>query len=333
MLQLAYGRALSSDVDLELPPADDCNSCDIEIAELASAPSQTGIHWLSDEPQTGWRIGRVGPRFVLAFTECAWFTISINGRQVGWWVDDVDHSTLTHLILDHVVPVALSRFGLVVLHASVVGEGSAGHDGGERAIAIAGRSGWGKSTLGSALTARGFDHLADDCAAITLPTPGGSPTEGPRVAPAYPGARLHPHSIELARILGATDVGDVAVNSTKRRYAIAGDKPWSGRRMRPVDMIFVLDPPPGDPSVAARRLRPAEALFSLVGHSFHVGDGEERKATLGRLAEVVEAVDVVQLHYERTEAGLAEVLGEIERWWRPRTSITGSSRTPTPPPG
>ena len=85
--------------------------------------------------------------------------------------------------------------------------------------------------------------------------------------------------------------------------------------MRPIDMIFILDPPPGNPDCVGHRLSPAETLFSLVGHSFHLGDGEERRSTFDRLAAVAEAVDVVQLHYERSETGLARLLDEIEQWW------------------
>ncbi len=323
MLQLAYGHAIASDVELNLPSISDARSADIEIVQLDAAPDLLDVTWLADEPETGWRIGRLTTGFILAFTDSARFTISTDGRTIGWWADGLDDPTLVHLILDHVIPTALSRLGLVVLHAAVVARPRSDQGMQRGAIAIAGQSGWGKSTVGSALAALGFAHVADDCAAITLPSSGQAKAARPTVAPAYPGARLHPHSVEIAQLPQAIEVGTVATNSAKRRYEIVDGGSWRGREAQPVDMIFVLDPPPGDPEGRSHRLAPAEALFVLVGHSFHLGEGDERRSTFDRLATVAEAVDIVQLHYERTEKGLVHVLEEIQRWW--------SSSSPTAP--
>ena len=229
MLQLAYGHAISSDVDLDLPPADSNQSADIEIRALDAAPERSGR-------LAGYR---TSPTQAGGLAASARTSSSRSRRALGspsrptanGWAggsDDVDDPTLTHLILDHVIPTALSRFGHVVLHAAVVGEpdGSA-RDSRGGAIAIAGQSGWGKSTVGSALAGRGYDHVADDCAAITLPPANGVAPRRPVVAPAYPGARLHPHSVELARLVHATEAGEVASHSTKsairhqRRWAVA----------------------------------------------------------------------------------------------------------------
>lgn len=70
------------------------------------------------------------------------------------------------------------RRGLLPLHASCVRIG----DG---AVALAGPSGIGKSTLAAALLRRGYPVLADDVTVIDIAAPG-----GPHVLPAFPRLKL-----------------------------------------------------------------------------------------------------------------------------------------------
>jgi len=80
--------------------------------------------------------------------------------------------------------------GLFPLHASCVRIGAA-------AVALAGRTGTGKSTLAAALALRGHGLLADDVCAIEL-----APSGGPQVRPSFPRLLLSDdamRALDLAR--------------------------------------------------------------------------------------------------------------------------------------
>lgn len=81
-------------------------------------------------------------------------------------------------LLGTVFGILCYRRGLLPLHASCVRIG----DG---AVALAGPSGMGKSTLAAALLRRGHAVLADDVTVIDAAAPG-----GPRVLPAFPRLKL-----------------------------------------------------------------------------------------------------------------------------------------------
>lgn len=328
MRYFAYGLTIEADVELSIPEAE--SPADILVKRRSDPMDERAVVWFAVDEATGWRTGRRGDVFILGFTDVASFTVTNAGDRVDWWCDGLETATLAHLILDHVLPIALARRGHAVLHAAVLARPSGG------AYAVAGRSGWGKSTLASALVNRGHELLADDCAVITLDgaarkghasetsTIDGSRVARPRVAPAYPGVRLHGHSVEIAGVGGVPETGEVSQYSAKRRFAVGGDSRWNGARSRSLDTIFVLDPPTAHGRGRSTRLGGPEALFTMLAHSFHVGDGADRSKTLGRLGSLAEAVDVIQLAYARTPVGLERVMDEIE-WWAP-----GQLRRPGP---
>ena len=90
-------------------------------------------------PWTSFHRDRDG--YLLQFPALADFEVSANGRQVtGWAMPGVAPATVHHLFTNQVQPLALSRQGKLVLHASAVAVG-------DIALAFAGESGRGKSTL------------------------------------------------------------------------------------------------------------------------------------------------------------------------------------------
>lgn len=81
-------------------------------------------------------------------------------------------------LLGTVLAVVCHRRGLLPLHACCVRVG-------DRAVAFAGDSGMGKSTLAFRLQARGYTLLADDVTVLDMATPG-----RPLALPAFPRLRL-----------------------------------------------------------------------------------------------------------------------------------------------
>lgn len=202
-----------------------------------------------------------------------------------------------------VLPLWLQLSGRPVLHAAAVcldGE----------AVGLLARSGGGKSTLASALVARGARLLCDDH--IVVHTDGGVG----RVWMGRPHARLWPDSL---RTLGvdADALPRVAPSSEKRRVplgAVDGDPTALG--WCPLKVVYVLKRgASADGSVSIETLPPVEALTALLaygqmaGASEMIGAGPRRLPPLARL---VREVPVRRLAYPSAFEQLPEVCQAIE---------------------
>jgi hypothetical protein len=100
-----------------------------------------------------------------------------NGSEVT--IEPAPGTDLTEaraLVMGPVQAVLWHQRGLLPLHASVVG-------GGGRAVALAGPSGIGKSTLAAALSRKGFSVLADDICIVDT-------ANGAEILPSTPRLRL-----------------------------------------------------------------------------------------------------------------------------------------------
>jgi hypothetical protein len=102
--------------------------------------------------------------------------------------DQLDPLTLVNFLVTTGLNCLLFQRGALALHASVVvidGE----------AIAFVGASGWGKSTLATAMEMRGHLLIADDTLAVDLNNP-----TMPLALPAFPQMKLFPDSLESVGI-------------------------------------------------------------------------------------------------------------------------------------
>ena len=143
--------------------------------------------------------------YLLRFRQADFWVSSEGSRVLCGAAPGTPEHTLRHLFLDQILPLALSRRGLAVFHASAVAVESG-------ALAFAGPSGLGKSTMAAYFAGLGHPLITDDCLAIRT----GSDTFD--VAPAYPGVRLWRDSLQFL----APDAGElpaVAHYSDKSRYA------------------------------------------------------------------------------------------------------------------
>ena len=151
------------------------------------------------------RFGRSAAGYVLSFPRWADFVVAPDGSRVSCYPSrGLPARTLRHLLLDQVLPLAFTLAGRLVVHASAV------HVPGFGAVAFAGRSGRGKSTLAATLVAAGCELLTDDT--LVVERHGGAVV----VLPSYPGVRLWP--VDAGRHGGAR-VTPVAHYTTKRRVA------------------------------------------------------------------------------------------------------------------
>jgi hypothetical protein len=208
--------------------------------------------------------------YLLRFPEIADFYVAQDGLQVeGWPVAGVSDATLQHLYLNQVLPLALSKQGKLVLHASAVeidGEG----------VAFIGESGRGKSTLAASFATSGFRFLTDDG---LLVEPDG---EKYQILPSHPSIRLWQDS-EEALVAGAAQKAPAVEFTSKSRFLAGGGIAFCGepRRLRRVYFL-------GEGSGQARifeRMAPSTALIELVKHSFLL-DIKERELLVTHFDEL-----------------------------------------------
>lgn len=243
----AYGVTLSS--DLRLPELPTCPVAEAtwRVVVGAEAPRSPAVGGPLDAPMTvvstgtGSLLHFAGADFLLASGTDA---IEVRPRP------GVAASTVRHLLIDHVLPAALSSRGELLLHASGVAM-----PGG--AVLFVGQSGAGKSTLAALLARRGWPVVCDDGARVVA---GGT---GLSVVPSYPGLRLWPDGLDA--VVGAADgLSEVAHDSPKRRW-VGGDDALGPL---PLAWVCILDDGDGEP--AAVPLPPREALAAVLDNSYRL---------------------------------------------------------------
>jgi hypothetical protein len=222
-------------------------------------PSQAPFHeWVFPDGRLWSSFFRIDAGYLLCFPDIADFILDPLGTQVqAWPASGVSHDALDLVYNNQVLPLAWSRQGRLVLHASAVEI-----DG--RAIAFIGTSGHGKSTLAASLVMAGARFLCDDAMVLE---------RGPRgafVQPGQPSLRLWSDSAALVRERLAREPA-VSYTSKARFAAPAGDR--LPRGPCPLAGAFFL----GEGKASAPQISPltgSQALAALVRHSFML-DTEE----------------------------------------------------------
>ena len=280
------GATLASAIELpQLEPAAIADaSCTIDVAAPSrAAPAEH--RWFHR-----WRVGggrpwllfaRAPEGYLLRFPDFADVLVSPDGAHLRVRPRaGVPADTLQHLLLDQVLPLALSRGGRLVLHASAV------HVPGLGAIALAGRTGRGKSTLAAALAANGAAILADD--GLVIERIGSAPC----AQPAYPGLRLWPGSpIADVRRAAATPVA----HYTYKRRVRGAMLPFR-TDPSPLRALFLLLPrATRGPAATIRRSRGAARMMALVKHAYvlDIGDRDELSRVFDAVATLAVRVPVL----------------------------------------
>lgn len=256
-------------------------------APIDEAPFQ---EWLAPDERPWTRFYRTGAGYLLRFPGFADFEISRDGHDVaGWAVAGVSDDTIDHLYRNQVLPLALSKRGRVVLHASAIE--TSGH-----AIAFVGPSGRGKSTLAVAFARDGIPCIADD--GLVLDAEDGTLW----TVPGHPSIRLWEDSQRALVEHGAAKAPAVAF--TPKERLLASDRIAFSCRRRRLAHLYLLGEPAADESLSApvcEPVTPADALVELVRNSF--------------LLET-EARDDVARHFERLSAVVEQTPCHVLRYPR-----------------
>ena len=169
---------------------------------------------------------RTNDGYLLRFPDLADFQVSADALHVtGFPVPEVSDATVQHLYLNQVLPLALSKQGKLVFHASAV-EVAGG------ALAFAAESGRGKSTLAASFAVSGFRFLTDD-GLVVEPI-----ADGHRILPSHPSIRLWEDS-EAALIVPGVRTAPALPFTPKSRF-LAGDEIRFCDQPRPLRRVYFL---------------------------------------------------------------------------------------------
>lgn len=250
--------------------------------------------WVIDDRKVFATFHRQGTGFLVRFPGLADFTMTADGFEVrAYPAEGLSASTLEHLRLNQVKPLALSLQGRAMFHGSAV-------DIGAGAAAFLGRSGQGKSTLAASFASHGHGFLTDDGLELRE-------TPGKWLAlPSHASIRLWPDSMaQLASPEAA--LADPIQYSPKARVLADEHLPHI-TSARPLAALYVLARE-GVESVEISRMGPAEALIALVNHSFllDIDDRASIARHFERLTRMVGSVPVYCLDFPRRYECLPDV--------------------------
>ncbi len=196
---------------------------------------------------------RVENGYLLRFPNLADFEVSKDGHSVrGWAVPGASAAAFQHLLLNQVQPLALSRQGKLVLHASAVDVDGHG-------LAFVGASGRGKSTLAASFATGGSRFLTDDGLHLEWSEC------GCLIVPSHPSIRLWEDSQD-ALISASVTVAEPLNFTTKARLLAGTDIAFCNEK-RPLRRIYYLtEKNVQTPVIEA--MKSAAALVALANDSF-----------------------------------------------------------------
>ncbi len=197
-------------------------------------PFPTPLQWLpphafpSEEPWLS--CAKIEQGYLLRFHGLADFTVDTQGREiVGMPEASTSPDTLRHLLLDNVLPLALTLRGHDALHATAV---LTTHG----VCAFIGPSGIGKSTLAASFLFAGHPVLSDDCLVVR------EDHEQILATPSYPGVRLWDDALDEFGVDLRMSL-PVAHYASKRRPVVRDYPGHFPADVQPVTRIYSLARP------------------------------------------------------------------------------------------
>jgi hypothetical protein len=241
--------------------------------------------WTLPDRSVWLRMARTSDGYLFRFSRFADFHWSrATGVLTGHVHRGAQMKTARHLLLDQVLPVLASGGAATGLHASAVLI-----DGG--AVAFAGKTGSGKSTLGGSFATNGHALITDDCL-LWQPGPNGT-----YAVPTYPSLRLWADAANaLAEPLGRRS--RVAEYSQKLRIS-AGPSQAIAFCADPVPLrcVYILDRLTARRPVEIEPLPLRDAFISLVRFGFRLDpfDSPQLLRELDRVVDLARRVPVRRL--------------------------------------
>ncbi len=222
------------------------------------------------------------------------FIVDDSGYGVDAWpVPGLNSNACHQLYLNNILPMALSRQGKLVLHASAIDAGGWG-------IVFVGLSGRGKSTLASSFAADGHPLIVDDGLTVEPRNGGYLAMPGEHAVRLWSDSAQH---FEARDAMPAATLGYI-----EKRWIPAGSKLQFSREPVPIRAVFLLGNNQ-QPTVTIQPLRPADAAMALIQYSFllDVGDPRRHAAQMLHAAALTASSRIARLDYPRDYAQLPQV--------------------------
>jgi len=295
------GFVVETDVALDLDQVLEPVTPDITFQQLTAELRDSVVcfpfHTLKQNDGTYWQSwSKSDHGYRLQFHDQAIFWLATDGRRIRCFLyPETPINTLTHLLLDQVLPYAISLRGQTVLHAGAV----LIH---EKAAVFLGTTGSGKSTLTASFCAAGFPLLADDSLLVQ------PDHDKVWVIGSYPSVRLWSDSVDA-----------VAPAQPLKRVSHYNDK----QRLIPnaEGIIFHPDPvhiagfylldntgPPMD-TVEFELVSPGTVFVALMRHTFRldITDRVRAQQEFEALTQLAGRVPLYRLRYPREYDFLPQV--------------------------
>ena len=223
-----------------------------------------------------------GGHFGFFYHDGARFAVDSRGRE-GWadWPENYTLEDACTYLLGPVMGFVLRLRGTICIHASAVAIG-------ERAIALAGPPGSGKSTTAAAFACGGFPVLSDDV--VALGNKGGQFL----VQPGYPRVNLWPDSAR--KLFGSEEALPRITPTWDKRYLPLGQ---TGHRFAsnplPLGAIYILES--RDSALAAPVVEEVfgeQAFMALVANTYvnYLLDQDMRRTEFDVLSRVVSEIPI-----------------------------------------
>ena len=243
---------------------------------------------------------RIGSHYLLRFPKYADFTISGDGYRVSCTATpEASITSVLHLFLNQVLPLALSRQGELVFHASAIGTNTG-------AAAFLGPSGRGKSTLAASFATSGIGFLTDDLLVAQQEFSDSRYS----VAPSQRSVRLWADSGEA--VIPHSLKADPRVQFTSKDRFAEGPELLFCASPSALNRAYVLGNS-ATSSVTISSMSKADAFDSWLKNSFSL-DREDATATarqFDRIAHLADSIPIFHLNYPRDYDYLPRVRAAI----------------------
>ena len=240
--------------------------------------------------------------YQLEYADGTQFLIDDHGKQIWatWPPETLTLEDTATYLLGPVMGFTLLLKGFISLHACAVAVG-------DRAVAIMGPAGSGKSTTAAAFAERGYCILAEDV--VTLRDAG---TEF-LVQPGYPSIRLWPSSVE-ALYGNEASLPKLTPTWDKCYLDLTQDKYGFQTSPLPLAAIFLLAERTDDPAAPfVQDYPPAEKMMSLIANTYasYLMDRQMRGREFRFLHRVLNSVPVNRVIAHSNPARIGELCETI----------------------
>jgi hypothetical protein len=241
-------------------------------------------------------VAKVENRYILRFAGLADFEFAPSSQIIRCFsASHVPSHTISHLLIDQVLPRALGHMGELVIHASAVVV-----DGGT--IAFLGPTGLGKSTLCASFCDQGFSLVTDDSLLLK--------TEDERIMAyaSYPGLRLWSDSVAMLSEAPA-GLSQVAHYTDKKFLNVTDSSLAFGEEATPLHAVFVLAPPEDHLTITIEPIPSRDIAIEILKAAFTLDspDKHRLKQDFLHFTRIANMIPFYRLSYPRDPSRLPEV--------------------------